>query len=81
MKKRDWSAWTVGEDETRVQIQSPDMAKAFAKVKGVWLAGYGVAGGYIKIFHVRQPVQWVAAWMRKFISHATYGAANRKEAR
>jgi hypothetical protein len=62
--KRDWSAWRVGE-ESRVQINRPDLAKVFSKVKGVWLAGYSVGGAYMKLFHVKQPVAWVEEWMNK----------------
>ncbi len=64
--KRDWSAWRTG-DESRVQIHRPDLAKSFSKVKGVWLAGYSVSGGYMKLFHVKQPVAWVEEWMNKTI--------------
>ena len=65
--KKDWSAWRVGEDSC-VQINRPDLAKAFSKVKGVWLAGYSVAGTYMKLFHVKQPVLWVEQWMTKSMS-------------
>lgn len=71
MKQQDWSAWRTGEEEVRVQMHRPEMAKAFSKVKGVWLAGYSVAGGYMKLFHVKQSVPWVDAWMKEFMSHAT----------
>ncbi len=61
---KDWSAWRAG-DESRVQVNRPDLAKAFSKVKGVWLAGYSVNGAYMKLFHVKQPVYWVEEWMNK----------------
>lgn len=64
--KRDWSAWRVGE-ESRVQINRPDLAKAFSRVKGVWLAGYSVAGTYMKLFHVKQPIAWVEEWIDKLM--------------
>ena len=31
------AAWRVSEDEVRVQINRPDQARAFAKVKTTWL--------------------------------------------
>lgn len=68
-QRENWSAWHVGENEVRVQINRPDLAKAFAKVKGAWPAGYSVAGNYLKLFHVKQSVQWVDAWMKDFLRH------------
>ena len=63
-KRCDWSAWRMG-DETRVQVNRPDLAKAFAKVKTVRAAGYSVSGSYARLFHVKQPVVWVDSWMKK----------------
>jgi len=80
-KREDWAAWRVSDDEVRVQINSPDMARAFAKEKGAWPAGYSVAGNFMKLYHVKRPVQWVDAWMKKFNSHVTSGAAQGKETR
>jgi hypothetical protein len=80
-KRADWSAWRVSEDEVRVQINRPDMARAFAKVKSAWLAGYSVAGNYMKLFHVKQPVPWVEAWMKEFNGRADAGATVRRECR
>jgi hypothetical protein len=78
-KRADWSAWRVSDDEVRVQINRPDMARAFAKVKSAWLAGYSVAGNYMKLFHVKQPVPWVEAWMKEFLSRVNSGAIQCKE--
>jgi hypothetical protein len=80
-KRKDWSAWRVADDEVRVQVNRPDMAKAFAKLKGVGLAGYSVAGNYMKLFRLKQSVPWVDAWMTEFLSRANSGAANGKETR
>jgi hypothetical protein len=70
-KRVDWTAWRVSEDEVRVQVNNPDIARAFAKVKGVGLAGYSVAGNYIKLFHIKQSVSWVDTWMKNLIRHAS----------
>jgi hypothetical protein len=80
-KRADWSAWRVSDDEVRVQINRPDMARAFAKVKTTWLAGYSVAGNFIKIFHIRQPVPWVDAWMKNYLCQGLPGTCERKETR
>ena len=68
-KRIDWSAWRMG-DETRVQVNRPDLAKAFAKVKTVRSAGYSVSGNYTRLFHVKQAVPWVEGWMKKFVREA-----------
>ena len=65
-KRQDWSAWSVRDDEVRVQVNRPDLARAFAKVKGVWPAGYSVAGNFTRLFHVKQRVHWVDAWMKQY---------------
>ena len=78
-KRLDWSAWRISDDEVRVQINRPDLARAFAKVKSVWPAGHSVAGNFLKLFHVKQPVPWVAAWMKNFVQGST-GTFERKEA-
>jgi hypothetical protein len=80
-KRKDWSAWRVADDEVRVQVNNPDIARAFAKVKGVRLAGYSVTGNYLKLFHVKQSVPWIDTWMREFLSRANSGAAEGKEIR
>jgi hypothetical protein len=78
-KHEDWDAWCVGDGEVRVQINRPDMARAFAKVKGAWPAGYSVAGNYMKLFHVNQSVQWVDSWMKNFTCQVSSGTYQRKE--
>ena len=65
-KRQDLSAWSVRDDEVRVQINQPELARAFAKVKGVWPAGCSVAGNFMRLFHVKQPVHWVDAWMKQY---------------
>jgi hypothetical protein len=80
MKRADWSAWCVG-DEVRVQINRPDFAKEFAKVKSARLVGYSVAGNFTKLFHVKETVQWVDAWMKQCLQRANSGAHERKEPR
>jgi len=68
MKEREpWVAWRVGDDEARVQVNRPDLARAFAKVKTVSPAGYSVCGNFMKLFHVKESVPWVDAWMKKCI--------------
>lgn len=79
-KSREWSAWKMG-DEVRVQINHPDIAKAFGKVKSTRLVGYSVCGKFTKLFHVKESVEWVEDWMKKFLSHANSGAAGGKETR
>lgn len=64
-KRDDWSAWRMDEEDVRVQVNCPGLAKAFAKEKGVRLAGYSVAGNYVKLFHVKKPREWVDSWMKK----------------
>jgi len=43
-KRADWSAWRVNDEEIRVQVNRPDLARAFAKVKAARLAGYSDLG-------------------------------------
>ena len=78
-KRVDWAAWRVSEDEVRVQVNRPDMAKAFAKIKGVGLAGYSVTGNYLKLFHIKQSVPWIDTWMREFLSRVNSSATEGKE--
>jgi hypothetical protein len=66
----DWCAWRVDEDEVRVQIHRPDLAKAFGKEKAARLVGYSVTGHYAKLFHVKKSVDWVDTWMKKFLREA-----------
>ena len=66
-RRMDWAAWRVSEDEVRVQINRPDLAKAFAKIKSVRPAGYSVSGNYLKLFHVNQSVPWVDTWMKDYM--------------
>ena len=66
MKANHWNAWSVG-DEVRVQINRPDMAKAFAKIKSTRLVGYSVCGKFTKLFHVKESVDWVDDWMKSFM--------------
>lgn len=63
-----WSAWRMDSEEVRVQVNRPDLAKAFAKEKSVRLVGYSVNGNYTKIFHVKKPVPWVDSWMKQFLN-------------
>jgi len=80
-KRPDWSAWRTSDDEVRVQVNRPDLAKAFAKVKGVWPSGYSVAGNFVKLFHVKKSVPWVDAWMKDYNGRPDFGATERKECR
>ncbi len=80
-KREDVYAWRVNDDEVRVQINQPDVARAFAKVNGVWPAGYSVAGNFMRIFHVKKSVPWVEAWMKEFNGRVNVGATAKKEAR
>ena len=68
-KRIDWSAWRV-DDETRVQINRPDLARAFAKEKTARLVGYSVNGNYTKLFQIKQSVDWVGTWMKKYLRDA-----------
>ena len=70
MKREEWSAWRMDEDEVRVQVNCPGLAKAFAKEKGVRLVGYGVSGNYTKLFHVKKSMGWVDSWMKKSMREA-----------
>jgi hypothetical protein len=80
LKKRgDWAAWRVSDDEVRVQVNRPDIARAFAALKSVSLVGYSVAGNYLKLFCVKKTVPEVEAWMKDFVRHATTGEIGRKE--
>jgi hypothetical protein len=69
-QREDWSAWCIGNDQVRVQINRPDLARAFAKVKGVWPAGYSVAGNFIRFFHIKRSVPWVDGWMKQYGVHS-----------
>lgn len=62
-----WAVWRMDEDEVRVQVNRPDLAKAFAKVKTARSVGYSVFGNYMRLYHVKESVPWVDAWMKKFI--------------
>ena len=67
MKKRsDWAAWRMAE-ETRVQINRRDLAKAFVKATQVRRAGYSVTGHYLELFHVKESVDWVNQWMKNYL--------------
>jgi hypothetical protein len=63
-KREDWIAWRVDDDEVRVQVNRPDIAKAFARVKSARPVGHSVCGNYMRLFHVKQPVPWVDSWMK-----------------
>jgi hypothetical protein len=77
-KRVDWAAWRMDEEEVRVQVNRPDLAKAFAKVKSVRQVGAGMRGNYLKLFHINQTVPWVDAWMKEFIHQASTCEAERK---
>jgi hypothetical protein len=77
--REDWSAWCVGNDQVRVQINRPDLARAFTKIKDAWPAGYSVAGNYMKLFHVKQSVHWVDTWMRDYMRHASTSVIQKQE--
>ena len=63
----------------QVQINRADIAKVFAKVKSPRVVGYSVCGNYLRVFHVKQSVRWVEAWMKEFVRHANAGLAEPKE--
>ena len=79
-KRLDWAAWRVTDEEVRVQVNRPDLARAFAKVKSVSPVGHSVAGNFMRLFHVKQSVAWVEAKMREFLRPESTGAFERKEA-
>lgn len=67
MKTRsDWSAWRMA-DETRVQINRRDLAKAFVKATQTRPAGFSVTGPYQELFHVKESVDWVNRWMKTYL--------------
>lgn len=77
MSRKPWVAWRVSDELVRVQIHEPAIAKAFAKNKGATLAGYGVAGGYLRLFDVPQSVAEVDAWMNRQTGSASAGRVMR----
>jgi hypothetical protein len=72
--KKEWMAWRVDEQEVRVQIHRADIAKAFCKLNTARLVGYSVGGNYLRMFHIKQPVPWVDAWMKEYIRSVKDGA-------
>ena len=64
---KPWSAWRMDEEEVRVQINEPGMARAFARVNTARGVGYSVVGRYTRLFHVKRPVDWVNGWMRDYL--------------
>jgi hypothetical protein len=74
-----WSAWRVNDEEIRVQVNRPDIARAFAKLKSARLAGYSVCGNYLKLFTIKESVPWVESWMKDFIRRDSTHEPQRKE--
>lgn len=77
--REEWSAWRINDNEVRVQINYPEMARAFAKVKTVHPAGYSVAGNFLRLFHTRQTVPWVESWVKEYKSSLNVEALEGKE--
>jgi hypothetical protein len=67
--RKDWAAWRM-DDEVRVQVNRPDIAREFAKVKSVRRVGYSVCGKFTRLFHVQQSVPWVEEWMENFVRNS-----------
>jgi hypothetical protein len=74
-QRKPWVAWRSDEKCVRVQVHEPVLAKAFAKLKGVTLAGYGVVGGYLRLFAATMSVPEVEAWMKHQVAGTGTGRA------
>jgi hypothetical protein len=64
-KRKAWAAWSNGDDRTRVQINEPALARAFAKLRGVVRTGYAVLGAYAQIYVTEHSLTWVQAWLKE----------------
>jgi hypothetical protein len=53
-KPRVYSVWSTGDNTVMVQIEDIDLARAFAKVKGVHRAGYSVGGGFLHLYSLNR---------------------------
>jgi hypothetical protein len=62
--RKVWSAWTNGDERVRVQTNDHELAKAFAKVKGVTRTGYSVMGPFTAIYLTQHTRDWVEDWMK-----------------
>jgi len=58
------SAWLVAPGVCRVQTSSAQHARRLSQRSDTRIAGFGVAGGYLKIFEVKQPLAWAKRFIR-----------------
>jgi hypothetical protein len=64
---RELSAWQVSPGMTWVQARDPKHARRMAQRKDSRLVGYGVAGGFLRIFQFHHGL----AWARRLIARYT----------
>ena len=58
------SAWLVAPGVCWVQTSSTHHARRLSQRSDTRIAGFGVAGGYLKIFEVKQPLAWAKRFIR-----------------
>jgi hypothetical protein len=64
-KCQAYAAWRVDKHSIWVQINDPDLARVFSKVRGARRVAYSVAGAFLETYCLNESVPWVHKWMRE----------------